>query len=165
MRNRILRSITATVMTVLVTFEASAVTAMASGIEVPEEIRGISEELGAQYNICPELIQAVCFKESGFRTDVENGGCTGLMQVSEKWHRERMERLGVTDLKDARENMTVGTDYLSELFGRYEDAGAALMEYNGDSRISKLVDGTGGLSDYADEVLAISAELERRNGK
>ena len=39
------------------------------------------------------------------------------------------------------------------------------MKYNGDSRLSKLIAGTGDLSGYADEVLALSAELERRNGK
>ena len=61
--------------------------------------------------------------------------------------------------------MTVGVDYLVELFNEYEDAGAALMKYNGDSRLSKLIAGTGDLSGYADEVLALSAELERRNGK
>ncbi len=169
MRNKVLWRMTATMMAVLVAFDASAVTARASdagqAVDVPAEVREISEELGNQYHICPELIQAVCFKESSFQTDAENGGCTGLMQVSEKWHRERMERLGVTDLKDARGNMAVGVDYLAELFNEYEDAGAALMKYNGDSRLSNLVDGTGDLSDYADEVLALSAELERRNGK
>lgn len=169
MRNKVLWRMTATMMAVLVAFDASAVTARASdvgqAVDVPAEVREISEELGNQYHICPELIQAVCFKESGFRTDAVNGDYVGIMQVSEKWHKGRMDRLGVTDLKDIRGNMTVGVDYLAELFNEYEDAGAALMKYNGDSRLSKLIAGTGDLSGYADEVLALSAELERRNGK
>ncbi len=169
MRNKVLWRMTATVMAALAAFEVLAVTAVASeavqAIEVPEEVRELSEELGNRYGICPELIQAVCFKESSFRPDAVNGGCTGIMQVSERWHKERMDRLGVTDLKDVRGNMTVGVDYLAELFGEYEDAGAALMKYNGDSRLGKLIAGTGDLSGYADEVLALSAELERRNGK
>lgn len=153
MRNKLLWRMTATVMAALVAFE------------VPAEVREISEDLGGRYGICPELIQAVCFKESSFRPDAVNGGCVGIMQVSEEWHKGRMERLGVTNLKDIRGNMAVGVDYLAELFAEYEDAGAALMKYNGDSRLGKLIDGTGDLSEYADEVLALSAELERRNGK
>ncbi len=169
MRNKVLWRMTATVMAALVSFEMPAVTAMASeagrAIEVPEEVREISEELGSRYSICPELIQAVCFKESSFRPDAVSDDCIGIMQVSERWHKDRMERLGVTELTDIRGNMTVGVDYLAELFNEYEDAGAALMKYNGDSRLGKLIDGTGDLSEYADEVLALSAEMERRNGK
>lgn len=169
MRNKVLWRMTATMMAVLVAFDASAVTARASdvgqAVEVPAEVREISEELGNQYHICPELIQAVCFKESSFRPDAVSDDCIGIMQVSERWHKDRMERLGVTELTDIRGNMTVGVDYLAELFNEYEDAGAALMKYNGDSRLSKLIAGTGDLSEYADEVLALSAELERRNGK
>ena len=169
MKNKVLWRMTATVMAALVAFEASVVTARASdvgqAIEVPAEVQEISEELGSRYNICPELIQAVCFKESSFRPDAVNGDCVGIMQVSERWHKGRMERLGVTGLTDIRENMSVGVDYLAELFAEYEDAGAALMKYSGNSRLSNLVDGTGDFSDYADEVLALSAELERRNGK
>ena len=71
MKNKVLWRMTATVMAALVAFEASVVTARASdvgqAIEVPAEVQEISEELGSRYNICPELIQAVCFKESSFR--------------------------------------------------------------------------------------------------
>lgn len=144
---------------------ASEMTVRAEEIVVPQEVVKISEELGAQYNICPELIQAVCYKESSFRSDAVNGNCVGIMQVSEEWHKDRMDRLGITDLMDMQGNMTVGVDYLSEIFIQYEDAGAALMKYNGDSRIGKVINGTEDLSEYADEVLALSAELERRNGK
>lgn len=98
--------------------------------------------------------------------DAVNGGCIGIMQVSEKWHRNRMEKLGVDSLADMKGNMAVGVDYLSELLEQYDDdPGAALMKYNGDSRLEKLITGTGDLSDYADEVLMLSAELERMNGK
>lgn len=134
-------------------------------VKVPEEVKLISEELGEKYNICPELIQAICYKESSFRPDAVNGDCTGIMQVSEKWHKDRMDKLGVTDLKDARQNMTVAVDYLSELAERYEDIAVALMVYNGDSSAGDVIGGTGEISDYAEDVLMISAELEFRHGK
>lgn len=37
------------------------------------------------------------------------------MQISSAWHQERMERLGVTDLKNPFGNILVGVDYLAEL--------------------------------------------------
>lgn len=135
-------------------------------VEVPEEVVAISEELGGEYGVCPELIQAVCWQESRFQADAENGGCVGIMQVSPEWHRERMERLGVTDLTDMRQNMAVAVDYLAELAAEYEDVGAALMKYNGDRRLDELLEGgMADVSDYARAVLELSAELERRNGK
>lgn len=133
-------------------------------VEVPEEIREISEELGSQYNICPELIQAICWRESRFQEDAEGTGCIGIMQVSGKWHKERMKRLGVTDLKDARQNMTVAVDYLSELVKDGEDMEEALMRYHGESNIEHKLE-NGEMSDYVEQILEISAMLERQNGK
>ena len=168
MRNKVLWRMTATMMAVLVAFDASAVTARASdvgqAVEVPAEVREISEELGNQYHICPELIQAVCFKESSFRADAVNGDYVGIMQVSEKWHRERMERLGVSDLTDTEGNMRVAVDYLSTLVEDGEDMEEALMRYHGESRIMERLS-EGELSEYVDQVLTVSAMLERRSGK
>ena len=140
-------------------------TVWAAPIDVPEDVRQISIELGELYGICPEVIQATCFKESSFNPDAENGNCVGIMQVNPAWHTDRMKRLGVTDLYDTKSNMLVGVDYLHELIVEHEDVSVALMEYNGDSRVSGLLAGNGDVSEYADEVLRISAELERENGK
>lgn len=140
-------------------------TVWAAPIDVPGDVWQISIELGTQYNICPEVIQAVCFKESSFDPRAENGGCIGIMQVNSSWHEDRMTRLGVTDLYDIRSNMMVGVDYLHELIVAYEDISVALMKYNGDSRAEGLMDGSGDVSEYADEILRISADLERENGK
>lgn len=140
-------------------------TVWAAPIDVPGDVWQISIELGTQYNICPEVIQAVCFKESSFDPRAENGGCIGIMQVNPDWHRDRMDRLGVTDLYDTRSNMLVGVDYLHELIVQYEDISVALMKYNGDSKAEGLMSGSEDVSEYADEILRISAELERENGK
>lgn len=133
-------------------------------VEVPEDVKEISEELGEQYNICPELIQAICWKESRFQSDVENGGCVGIMQVSPKWHKERMYRLGVTDLTDTRQNMTVAVNYLSELLKDGEDMEKPLMQYHGESRIIECLE-TRQMSEYVEDILTLSEELERRNDK
>lgn len=135
-----------------------------SNLEVPEEVVWISKELGGEYNICPELIQAICWKESRFQPDAENGGCIGIMQICPKWHKDRMERLKVTDLADTRQNMLVGIDYLAELAEDGEDIAKVLMTYHGESNVDKKLN-RGEISSYADDILEISAELERRNGK
>lgn len=124
-----------------------------------------TEEIGARYGICPELLQAMIFYESSNNPKVVSaGGDTGYMQVNKKWHKDRMERLGVTDLTAGYGNILVGTDYLAELAGKYEDISLALMKYNGDSRADKLYQ-EGKMSDYAEKILNLSAELERLHGK
>lgn len=155
--------ITMLLMLVLIMTEGMQV--QAAPVEVPDDVERISLELGMQYNICPELIQSACFKESSFDPYAENGGCIGIMQVNPEWHRDRMDRLGVTDLYDIGNNMLVGVDYLYELLQQYEDISVALMKYNGDSQAEGLMSGSGDVSEYANEILAISAELERANGK
>lgn len=123
------------------------------------------EKYGEEYNICPELLMAIAETESGGNPDVENGGCMGIMQVSERWHKDRMERLGVTDICDTSGNILVATDYLYELFEKYEDVGMVLMVYNGDSDAENYMNGNAKLSGYAEKILERSAELERIHGK
>lgn len=116
--------------------------------------------IGKQYNVCPELLMAIIETESSGKANANNCGCIGLMQISEKWHKDRMKRLGVTDLTDPYGNILVGTDYLMELAEKYEDLGYVLMKYNGDSRADAYWE-TGILSKYAKKILERSAELER----
>lgn len=136
----------------------------AESVTVPEDVREISEELGEQYNFCPEVIQSLGWWESRFDPEAENGGCIGIMQIMPKWHQDRMDRLGVTDLRDTRQNMTVAVDYLSELVRDEEDMEEALMRYHGESHIKERLD-AGEMSEYVENILTLSAELERRNGK
>lgn len=143
---------------------AVTVNAAEEQITVPEDVQKISEELGQAYNICPETIQAIGWWESRFQPDAENGGCVGIMQVAPKWHKERMDRLGVTDLTDSRQNMMVAVDYLSELVKDEEDMEEVLMRYHGESRINERLE-VGEMSAYVEGILALSAELERQNGK
>lgn len=121
-------------------------------------------EIGQEYGICPELLEAMIETESRGIPTVSNKSCKGLMQVSEKWHKDRMEKLGVTDLYDEYGNILVGTDYLTELFEEYGDVGLVLMVYHGESdAVSKAERGV--LSGYAKTILERSEELERLHGK
>lgn len=123
------------------------------------------EKYGEEYGICPELLMAIAEAESSGNPNAENGECKGIMQVSERWHKDRMERLGVTDIYDTSGNILVATDYLYELFEKYGDVGMVLMVYNGDSDAEDYMNGNAELSCYAEKVLERSAELERMHGK
>lgn len=123
------------------------------------------EKYGEEYGICPELLMAIAEAESSGNPNAENGSCKGLMQVSEKWHKDRMHRLGVEDLFDESGNILVATDYLYELFKKYEDVGMVLMVYNGDSNAKDYMQGTADLSKYATKILERSTRLEELHGK
>lgn len=133
-------------------------------VNVPAEVVEISEDLGGQYCICPELIQAICWRESRFNPDAENRGCIGIMQICPKWHENRMDRLGITELTDIRQNMSVGVDYLHELISDGKDVAEALMIYHGESDARENAR-NGDISGYAECILRVSEQLERRNGK
>ena len=129
------------------------------------EVAAMAERIGAAYSLCPELLQAVAWHESHYDEDAENGGCIGLMQVSERWHRDRMARLQVADLHDPEGNMLVAADYLAELFAQYEDIGMVLMVYSGDSGAEELALTGEGLSEYVEEVTEYACLLERQHDK
>lgn len=129
--------------------------------DIPIEIQEAAKKWGEIYDICPEFLEAMAFKESSYDPAVSNGNCLGLMQVNPRWHGDRMERLGVTDIYDIDGNMAVAADYLAELFEKYTDPAVVLMVYNGDSRWEEK----GYISDYAQAVLDLSADLERKHGK
>lgn len=129
------------------------------------EVIELSARIGAAYNICPELLQAIAWHESSYREDAENDGCSGLMQVAGRWHGDRMARLQVTDLYDPESNMLVAADYLAELFVQYEDMGMVLMVYSGDSGAEAFAQSGQGLSEYAHEVMEHTYQLERQHGK
>ena len=130
-----------------------------------EAVAQLSEEVGAKYQICPELLQAIAWKESRYCPEVESKGCIGLMQVAGKWHQERMQGLEIDNLKDAQQNMLVAADYLQELIETYGDPVMVLMVYNGDSRAEDYWEGRCGPSGYAEEILELSAQLEAQHGK
>ena len=128
-----------------------------------EDVQGYCQEIGEMYGICPELLMAIIEAESSGNQYAENGSCKGLMQVSVRWHADRMEKLGVTDIYDEYGNILVATDYIAELREDYEEVSYVLDVYNGNSKATHNYE-NGILSVYAKSVLERSAELERLRG-
>ena len=76
------------------------------------------------------------------------------MQIQPRWHIERMDRLGVEDLLNPYQNISVGVDILAECIDRYDgDIGAALTAYNRGSYQGKV-------SEYAEDVLERKERIE-----
>ena len=130
-----------------------------------DEINDYIIEVATEYQVSPELIMAMVETESNYDVDAENGDCKGLMQVSQKWHKDRMDKLGVTDLYDPYSNILVGVDFISELSEDYQDIGLVLMLYNMKRSTAFEMYEKGELSGYAKKILERSAELEKENGK
>lgn len=110
-------------------------------------LRAACEESGVEYT----LMLAIIRKETGYRNVKGDGGASwGYCQVQPRWHKARMERLGVTDLMDPFGNFRVACDYMAELLSRY-DVENALTAYNS---------GHPGHSDYARTVMGYWEELK-----
>lgn len=128
-----------------------------------EEIQGYVKEIASLYELDENLILAMIESESsGRRKVVSKAGCVGLMQISPKWHKERMERLGVDDLTDAYGNILVGCDFVAEMFAKYDDVYCVLMGYNQgeySGAIGKAMEGK--YSKYAKKIVNRAAELSK----
>ena len=106
------------------------------------------EQMSRKYGLDSRIVKALIEEESGWCESAEgdNGNSVGLMQIQERWHKERMKRLGVTDLYDPEQNITLGCDILSELVNKYGNYRDALSVYNS----GNTVEGR----EYADRILS-----------
>ena len=93
-----------------------------------------------EFEVPYELALAVIEQETNFRNVTgDDGASEGYMQVQQRFHKDRMDELGVTDLMDPESNFRVACHYLRELFDEYGDTHKVLMAYNaGPSGAAKL---------------------------
>ena len=135
---------------------------------IPENIRQYCELVGSEYDICPELLEAMAYNESRFEPDVVNGNHYGLLQINVKTHKARIEKYGWTaeDMFDPYKNLMVAGDFLHELYELYGDENPIVLAYySGNSSAIKRYLKTGEMCSYAKEILEHSAEYERLHGK
>ena len=131
---------------------------------ISENAYAYCEQIGNQYNICPELLMAVIETESSGQAYATNGNCIGLMQVSSRYHVGRMQKLGVSNLYEEYDNIITASDYLAELFQKYKEPSLVLDIYNGNSKAMYNYE-NGIISTYANQVLTRASELEQLHGK
>lgn len=133
-------------------------------IPLDDELQDYIIETSEERGVDPAIIIAMIQRESQFDIDVigDRGKAFGLMQIHPRWHSDRMERLGVTDLLDPYQNVTVGIDIMAELLDGGESVEWALMAYNGGYAHANRHIEADTLSGYATDVLKFAEELERR---
>ena len=117
---------------------------------ISKECVSYCEEIGGQYGICPELLEAIMESESSGDQWARNGNCKGLMQINM--------------IYDKRGNILLAADYLSELFLEYNDVGTVLMLYNG-SRNAVERGKRADYTEYALKIMKRSEQLERLHQK
>ena len=135
------------------------------GVKLNSKLQSWIFEYCDTKKISPCLVLAIIEQESECDPDctyiTETEESVGLMQIQEKWHRDRMDRLGVTDLTDPYQNIQTGIDYLLELFETKPEVEWVLNAYNGgkayaDKMQEKKID-----TDYSQKILRRATELER----
>ena len=150
-----MKSLTKLAITVLILFTifSNNVVCKAEDNDSKEQIDEMIVSMCEEKNICPELVQSIVFYESSYKPNAKNNEHYGLMQINPKWHKSRMEKLGVEDLYNAEQNLKVGIDYLNELFLKYNDSVIVLNVYNSGKPIEKF-------TNYSRKILERSADLE-----
>lgn len=125
-------------------------------IPLDDEVKAHVVSLCAEKGIEPEIVFAMIWRESRYQADSigDNGRAFGLMQVHPRWHYARMERLGVTDLLDPIQNVTVGIDLLDELNRKYNNLTYAIVAYNRGHF-------AGEITSYAQDVLTEADRIDR----
>lgn len=113
-------------------------------------------------HINPYMIMAMCEKESQYNANAvgDSGRSLGIMQIQPKWHEWRMDKLGCTDLMDARQNMMVGIDILMDLYSKCNDTAWVLMAYNGGEAYADRNYNAGNISEYARYIITRTDEME-----
>lgn len=131
-------------------------------VPLDEELQIFIVNLCEEHHIDPAIVFAMIDRESDFNADAtgDGGNSSGLMQVQQKWHKDRMQKLDCTDLLDPFQNVTVGIDYLAECLDKGKGVEWALMAYNGGASYANKMAKKGIISDYATEVLANSETLK-----
>lgn len=136
---------------------------------IPDEIREYCELVGNEYDICPELLEAIAFNESRFIETVTNENCWGLCQVNIKIHADRIEKYGYTedDMLTAYPNIKVAADYLAELYSTYGDDNPIVLSlYSGAgwAAVERYKE-YGTMTKHVENILTRSAAYERLHDK
>lgn len=113
-----------------------------------------------QYRIPPEFIVYLMDRESDFRPQaISSVGAIGLMQIFTKYHKDKMELLGIQHLEvyEIDNNIHLGCWILREYLDQTGSIDKALTRYVGGKHPSYVRDI---LSGYANEMIESGGELQ-----
>lgn len=121
------------------------------GVQVPDSIRNICLRKGPEYGISPYMLMAICFKESRFNVNAQNGPCKGLCQVNVNYYPHNWQ--------DPEANIDAACRCIRGIIDTwgFEDLGDIMSYYHGEGRT--------GYSGYTKDIADIAEALERADGK
>lgn len=124
-------------------------------VPLDDDLQRFIVQLCNEYQINPSVVFAMIGVESEYHADCigDDGNSFGLMQVQPQWHGDRMDKLGVTDLLDPYQNVTVGIDHLAACLDYDNGLEWALMAYNGGVNYAYMNSNMGYVSTYAQTVV------------
>lgn len=132
----------------------------------PEVVQAYLWSLCHEKDINYYVIVALIERESRYYWDAsgDKGNSKGYMQIYEKWHLERMEEEGVTDLYNPYGNIRVGLSFIYELMDGAVNANYhyVLMSYNmGESRAKEFFDKGIYSTEYSIAILQRAQEIQQ----
>lgn len=117
----------------------------AAGAAAPADLSSIFEEAANTFGVSVNLLQSIAKAESNFNANaVSSAGAVGIMQLMPA----TAAALGVTDSRDAYQNIMGGAKYISQLLQKYSgNISLALAAYNAGSA---NVDKYGGIPPFSE---------------
>lgn len=97
-----------------------------------KELLSMIDRTAREYGLDPEVMKGIAWVETRFNSKLigDNGESFGLFQIQPKWHKKRMDKLGITDLMNPQSNTIVACNYMRELLNRYGNYKEAIIAYN-----------------------------------
>lgn len=120
-------------------------TAASTGAAAPADLSSIFEEAANTFGVSVNLLQSIAKAESNFNANaVSSAGAVGIMQLMPA----TAAALGVTDSRDAYQNIMGGAKYIAQLLQKYSgNISLALAAYNAGSA---NVDKYGGIPPFSE---------------
>lgn len=128
-------------------------------VTIPDDVKEYCEKYAEEYDLSPYLLMSICWQETRCRANLENAGCKGMCQISERYHKGEMELLGLDDLFDAEQNIHLCAYIVKQLSDKNSDEYYILMCYNCGSGRGKKLYKQGVRTKYAKTVIANSEYL------
>lgn len=123
-------------------------------IPLSDELQKFTYDTCKAYNVDYDLVLAIMAVESGYNAAAisSNGEDYGLMQINKINHNWLAEK-GLTDMLDAKQNITAGIMILAKLGENCHTTESLVMAYNmGESKAKKYL-AKGKTTEYAKKVL------------
>lgn len=131
-------------------------------VPLSDDLQLYISRLCDQYGVDMSLVLAIIGQESNYNAGVlgDGGNSIGLMQIQPQHHQKRMDKLGVTDLTDPYQNVTVGIDLLAELMSENKGTEWVVTAYNAGAEIADYNKAIGARTEYAESVMMLREMIE-----